>query len=194
MKECQWPGQSGMMRLYHDNEWCVLSNDDAYIFEMLNLEGAQAGLSWSIVLAKREEYQKAFHNFEIDYCSKLTEEELGNIRQQYNVIKHPGKLKAVRSNALAVIEAQKEFGSLANFFWRYVEFKPLVNEWQEEGQIPAKTELSEQISKDLKKRGFKFVGPVIIYSFMQAIGMVDDHVRTCPFHSANRCAHEKDMQ
>lgn len=183
MKECQWPGQSEMMRLYHDNEWCVPSYDDTYIFEMLNLEGAQAGLSWSIVLAKRGNYQKAFHNFDIDYCSRLTEEELENIRQQYNVIKHPAKLKAVRSNALAVIEVQKEFGSLANFFWRYVEFKPLVNEWQAEGQIPAKTELSEQISKDLKKRGFKFVGPVIIYSFMQAIGMVDDHVRTCPFHS-----------
>ncbi len=194
MKECQWPGQSEMMRLYHDNEWCVPSYDDAYIFEMLNLEGAQAGLSWSIVLAKRENYQKAFHNFAIDYCSRITEEELENIRQQYNVIKHPAKLKAVRSNALAVIEAQKEFGSLANFFWRYVEFKPLVNDWQAEGQIPAKTELSEQISKDLKKRGFKFVGPVIIYSFMQAIGMVDDHIRTCPFHSSNRCAYEKDMQ
>lgn len=175
-----------MMRLYHDHEWCVPSNDDAYIFEMLNLEGAQAGLSWSIVLAKREEYRKAFHNFDIDYCARLTEEELENIRKNYNVIKHPGKLKAVKSNALAAIEVQKEFGSLAKFLWHYAEFKPLINEWETEEQVPAKNALSEQISKDLKRRGFKFVGPVIVYSFMQAIGMVDDHVRTCPFHSANR--------
>ena len=186
MTQCNWPGRNEMMQSYHDNERCVPSFDDTYIFEMLNLEGAQAGLSWSIVLAKREEYKKAFHNFDIDYCARLTEEELENIRQNYNVIKHPGKLKAVRSNALAALEVQKEFGSLAKFLWRFAEFKPLVNNWESETEVPAKTELSEQISKDLKKRSFKFVGPVIIYSFMQAIGMVDDHVRTCPFHSTNR--------
>ena len=186
MNECQWPGQSEIMRAYHDNEWCVPSFDDAYIFEMLNLEGAQAGLSWSIVLAKREEYKKAFHDFDIDYCLQLSDEELETIRQDYNVIKNSAKIKAVRSNASAVIQLKKEFGSFSDFLWSYVNFKPVVNSWETEGQMPAKSDLSEKISKDLKKRGFKFVGPVIIYSFLQAIGMVDDHIKTCSQHTGNR--------
>ncbi|MDT8719234.1 DNA-3-methyladenine glycosylase I [Clostridium sp. 19966] len=186
MSECLWPGKNQIMKRYHDKEWCVPSHDDLYIFEMLILEGAQAGLSWSTILAKREEYKKAFHNFDIDYCSKLTDEDLDNIREKYNVIKNLSKIKAVRSNAIAVIELQKEFGSLSNFLWKYVEDRPIINSFETEGQMPAQTELSEKISKDLKKRGFKFVGPVIIYSFMQAIGLVDDHIITCPYHSLNR--------
>ena len=113
----------------------------------------------------------------------MTDEALAIIAEQYNVIKNRAKLRSVRSNALAVLNVQKEFGSLAKFLWSYVGGNPVINSWESEGQVPAQTPLSEQISKDLKKRGFKFVGPVIIYSFMQAIGMVDDHVRTCPYHS-----------
>ncbi|WP_407311518.1 DNA-3-methyladenine glycosylase I [Desulfosporosinus sp. SB140] len=186
MGVCLWPGNNELMKRYHDNEWCVPSHDDAYIFEMLTLEGAQAGLSWNTVLGKREDYQRAFHHFEIAYCSTLTDEALEIIAERYNVIKNRSKLRSVRNNALAVLNIQKEFGSLANFLWNYVGGNPVINSWESEGQVPAQTPLSEQISKDLKKRGFKFVGPVIVYSFMQAIGLVDDHIRTCPCHSLNR--------
>ena len=186
MTQCTWPGQNELMRAYHDNEWCVPNFDDTYIFEMLILEGAQAGLSWSIVLSKREEYKKAFRDFDIEYCSQLSEENLENVRQKYNVIKNSAKLKAVRNNAVAVLDIKQEFGSFSDFLWQYVGFKPIINSWSSETDIPAKTELSEQISKDLKKRGFKFVGPVIIYSFLQAIGMVDDHIKTCSQHTSNR--------
>ena len=186
MIECSWPGQNEIMRAYHDKEWCVPSFNDTYIFEMLNLEGAQAGLSWSIVLAKREEYKKAFRDFDIEYCAQLSDVELETIRQNYNIIKNLAKIKAVRSNALAVLKLKKEIRSFSDFLWSYVDFKPVINQWTIEGQVPAKNDLSEKISKDLKKRGFKFVGPVIVYSFLQAIGMVDDHVVTCSHHSANR--------
>ena len=186
MTQCTWPGQNELMRAYHDNEWCVPNFDDTYIFEMLILEGAQAGLSWSIVLSKREEYKKAFRDFDIEYCSQLSEENLENVRQKYNVIKNSAKLKAIRNNALAVLDIKQEFGSFSDFLWQYVGFKPIINSWSSETEVLAKTELSEQISKDLKKRGFKFVGPVIIYSFLQAIGMVDDHIKTCSQHTSNR--------
>lgn len=186
MNACLWPGNNLMMLQYHDNEWCVPSHDDSYIFEMLTLEGAQSGLSWNIVLSKREDYKKAFHNFEIAYCSKLSDEKIESIREQFNVIKNLSKLKSVKNNALAVIKIQLEFGSFSNFLWNYVDFKPLINNWKCDSDIPTKTSLSEQISKDLKKRNFKFVGPIIIYSFMQAIGMVNDHIITCPHHSANK--------
>jgi DNA-3-methyladenine glycosylase I len=183
MSACLWPGNNPMMQLYHDKEWCVPSHDDSYIFEMLTLEGAQAGLSWNIVLSKRENYKRAFHNFDISYCSKLNDEDLESIRAQYDVVKNLLKLKSVRSNALAIINIRLEFGSFSNFLWRYVDFKQIINHWESDEQVPAQSILSEQISKDLKKQGFKFVGPVIIYSFMQAIGMVNDHIRTCPYHN-----------
>ncbi|MDD7795512.1 DNA-3-methyladenine glycosylase I [Clostridium sp. 'White wine YQ'] len=186
MGECSWPGNSEMMRRYHDNEWCIPSHDDSYIFEMLTLEGAQSGLSWNIVLSKREEYRKAFKNFDIEYCSRLSDDDLEKIREEYNVVKNLLKLKSVRNNALEIIKIQSEFGSFSNYLWKYVDFKPVINNWESEASVPAQDSISEQISKDLKKRNFKFVGPVTMYSFMQAIGMVDDHKRTCPFHSLNR--------
>lgn len=185
-EQCLWPQSSQLMQTYHDEEWCRPNRDDRYIFELLTLEGAQAGLSWSIVLAKRKAYQEAFHNFDIEYCAKLTDEDLESIKENYTVIKHMAKLQSVRTNAEAVKEIQKEFKSFSDFLWRYVEFKPVINNWETAGQIPAQSPLSVQISKDLKKRGFKFVGPVTTYSFMQAIGMVDDHLKTCDFHTLNR--------
>lgn len=183
MDNCAWPGKNEIMQEYHDKEWCVPSYDDTYIFEMLSLEGAQAGLSWNTVLSKREEYKKAFHNFDIMYCSKLSDEELEEIRQKYAVIKNILKLKSVRSNALEILKIQDEFGSFSNYLWKYVDFKPIINNWKSEADVPAETEISQKISKDLKKRNFKFVGPVIIYSFMQAIGMIDDHIISCKYHS-----------
>ncbi|WP_110926713.1 DNA-3-methyladenine glycosylase I [Bacillus massiliglaciei] len=182
---CLWPGSSEMMQAYHDQEWCVPNHDDRYLFEMLTLEGAQSGLSWSIVLSRRDSYKEAFHNFDIAYCAALTDADLENIKENCGVIKHMAKLQSVRSNAQAVLNIQTEFGSFSDFLWRYADFKPIVNEWEADGQMPAETPLSKQLSKDLKKRGFKFVGPVTMYSFMQAIGMVDDHVKTCPYHTSN---------
>ncbi|WP_017473051.1 DNA-3-methyladenine glycosylase I [Amphibacillus jilinensis] len=186
MGSCSWPGNHPFMQSYHDNEWGVISRDDRYLFEMLSLEGAQAGLSWYIVLSKRQGYRVAFRHFDIDYCARLTDQQLDQIKAEGDVIKHLAKLQSVRNNAKAVLKIQEEFGSLATFFWRYLDDKPIVNSWRSEKQIPAETLLSKQISRDLKKRGFKFVGPVTLYSFMQAIGMVDDHLITCPYHSINK--------
>ncbi|MFC3212376.1 DNA-3-methyladenine glycosylase I [Planomicrobium okeanokoites] len=186
MAQCSWPGSSEMMQAYHDEEWCRPTRDDRYIFELLNLEGAQAGLSWSIVLAKRDAYQAAFKNFDIAYCAGLSDSDLESIKENYNVIKHFAKLQSVRSNAQATLKVQEEFGSLAEFLWSFTEGEPVINQWEDSAQMPAESPLSVQISKELKKRGFKFVGPVTTYSFLQAIGMVDDHVKTCDFHTSNR--------
>ncbi|MGK7377352.1 DNA-3-methyladenine glycosylase I [Planococcus sp. 1R117A] len=184
MTQCLWPQSSEMMQAYHDEEWCRPNRDDRYIFEMLSLEGAQAGLSWSIVLSKRKGYQEAFRDFDIDYCSKLTDPDLEFIKENYNVIKHLSKLQSVRTNAEAILKIQKEFNGFADFLWSFVDFNPIINHWETEQQVPAQTPLSVQLSKELKKRGFKFVGPVTTYSFMQAIGMVDDHINTCTFHTS----------
>lgn len=186
MAQCTWPNNSEMMQAYHDEEWCRPTRDDRYIFEMLNLEGAQAGLSWSIVLAKREAYQAAFKNFDIDYCAELSDADLETIKENYNVIKHFSKLQSVRTNAQAALRVQKEFGSFADYLWRFVEDEPIINQWESSTQMPVQSPLSVQISKELKKRGFKFVGPVTTYSFLQAIGLVDDHIKTCDFHTSNR--------
>ncbi|MFC4401727.1 DNA-3-methyladenine glycosylase I [Gracilibacillus xinjiangensis] len=186
MNTCSWPDNNKMMQEYHNKEWCVPTNNDQYIFEMLTLEGAQSGLSWSIVLSKRDGYKEAFHQFDLEYCSSLTDDDLIFIKENYQVIKHLLKLQSVRNNAMAILEIQREFGSFSNFLWEYVDYEPIINQWEKDEQIPAQTELSKQISKDLKKRGFKFVGPVIIYSFMQSIGMVDDHIQSCPYHTNNR--------
>ncbi|TWT13186.1 DNA-3-methyladenine glycosylase I [Planomicrobium sp. CPCC 101079] len=185
MNGCVWPQSSELMQAYHDEEWCRPSWDDRYIFEMLTLEGAQAGLSWSIVLAKRKAYQDAFHHFDIGYCAELSDEELVAIKENYQVIKHLSKLQSVRTNAEAVLRIQKEFGSFADFLWSFVNSEPIINNWENDAQLPAQTPLSVQISKELKKKGFKFVGPVTTYSFLQAIGMVDDHVQSCEFHTSN---------
>lgn len=178
-KRCKWAGNDPLMQNYHDFEWGVASHDDRYLFEMLTLEGAQAGLSWQLILNKREAYRAAFHTFSVTACAALTDDELEEIRLQTDVIKNKLKIRSVRSNAVAFQKIQTEFGSFANYIWGFSD--QIVNEWESDADVPAQTELSAQISKDLKKRGFKFVGPVIIYSFMQAIGMINDHVLHCDF-------------
>ncbi|MFX3617350.1 MAG: DNA-3-methyladenine glycosylase I [Sporolactobacillus sp.] len=183
---CLWAQSSQIMQAYHDKEWCVPAYDDRYIFEMLTLEGAQSGLSWSTVLSKRSSYKEAFHNFDIAYCSELTDGDLDAIKKQYHVIKYPAKLRSVKSNARALLKIQEESGSFSKFLWAYVDFKPIINHWETDAQIPAQTDLSKQMSIDLKKRHFKFIGPVTMYSFMQAIGLVNDHIKTCVFHPANK--------
>lgn len=183
---CSWATSSELMRDYHNKEWCIPNFDDRYLFEMLVLEGAQAGLSWAIILKKREAYKQAFKNFDLDYCANLTEEEMESIRDNTEVVKHLLKIQSVRKNALAVKEVQNEFGSFAKYLWAFVDEKPIVSSWTSVSQMPAESELSQKVSKDLKKRGFKFVGPVTIHSYLQAIGIVDDHIITCPYHTKNR--------
>ncbi|ANU13006.1 DNA-3-methyladenine glycosylase [Planococcus halocryophilus Or1] len=178
-KRCLWAQSNALMQAYHDDEWCKPSRDDRYIFEMLTLEGAQAGLSWNIVLSKRQAYLEAFRNFDIVYCAQLTDEKLVAIKENYGVIKHGAKLTSVRSNALAVLNIQKEWGSFADFLWSFTSGETIDNKWPSDAQIPAQSPVSVRLSKELKKRGFKFVGPVTTYSFIQAIGMVNDHVENC---------------
>ncbi|MBC1516449.1 DNA-3-methyladenine glycosylase I [Listeria immobilis] len=183
---CPWSINDPYELEYHDKEWCVPSKDDTYLFEMLNLEGAQAGLSWKLILHKRKAYQEAFFGFDIAKCANLTDEQLAEIIAKAAIVKNRLKVKAVRTNAIATQKVQAEFGTFADYIWSFTNNKRIINKWDSVNSVPASNELSEKISKDLKKRDFKFVGPVIIYSYLQAIGMVDDHLITCPFHTIHR--------
>lgn len=189
-ENCSWPGQDPRMIAYHDEEWGVPSKDDRYLFELITLEGAQSGLSWSIVLNKREGYQEAFHQFDIDRCANLSDQELLDIKEQAQIIKHLNKIQSVRKNAQAIQKIQKEYGSFAAYLWRYVDNEPIVNQWTSISSIPAQSELSVRLSKDLKKRGFNFVGPVTMYSYMQAVGMINDHILSCQCHPVNQLKRE----
>lgn len=182
-KICAWAQSNPLMQEYHDKEWGVPNHEDTYLFEMLNLEGAQSGLSWMTILKKREGYRKAFRGFDINACAALTDEELEQIVTSGEVVRHRLKIKAVVSNAIAAQKVQQEFGSLSKYVWHFTDSKRIINRWTSVDQLPAKSELSEQISKDMKKRGFKFVGPITIYSYLQAIGIINDHIITCPYHS-----------
>lgn len=179
---CAWAEGDPLLQTYHDKEWGVPSRDERYLFEMLTLEGAQAGLSWLTVLKKRKAYQQAFHHFDISTCARMKDVELEEILRTQTVVRHRQKIYSVRGNAAAIQRIQKEQGSFASYLWSYTQDKQIVHHWQIESDIPAKNELSECISRDLKKKGFLFVGPVIIYSFLQAIGIVNDHVWGCSLY------------
>lgn len=183
---CAWARNDEKERIYHNTEWGFPSYDDTYLFELINLEGAQAGLSWKTILHKRSAYRKAFWGFDINRCAAMTDEEINVILQNPGIIRNKLKVNGVRKNAKGAIRLQEEFGNLANYFWQFVDNEPIINHRKTETEVPAKNELSEKISKDLRKRGFTFVGPVIIYSYLQAIGIIDDHVTTCPYHTENR--------
>ncbi|MCK5587557.1 MAG: DNA-3-methyladenine glycosylase I [Candidatus Lokiarchaeota archaeon] len=168
-----------LMRGYHDKEWGTPCNDDQLLFEFLILESAQAGLSWNLILGKRENYRKVFDNFDYSKIAQYDEKKLEELLQEKGIVRNRRKIQAAITNAKAFLEIQKEFGSFDNYIWEFVNKKTIQNAWKTLEEIPAKTELSEKISKDLKKRGFKFVGPTIIYAFMQAVGMVNDHTTDC---------------
>lgn len=172
------PGQEYYAR-YHDEEWGVPTHDDRMLFELLILEGAQAGLSWDTILRKREGYRAVFHNFDIKKVAAMTDEELEELRSDERIVRNRLKISATRANARVALAIQKEFGSLDNYFWSFVDGQPIVNRPQTFKAVPASTELSDIISKDLKKRGMSFVGSTIIYAFMQATGMINDHVKGC---------------
>lgn len=167
---------------YHDKEWGVPVHEDRHLFEMLILEGAQAGLSWETILKRREGYRKAFHHFDPKKVAAMSDEELERLRQNPEIIRNRLKIYAARKNAKVFLEIQREFGSFDAYVWRFVEGKPICNQWNEFKEVPAKTPISDALSKDLKKRGMSFVGSTIIYAFMQAIGMVNDHTTECWRH------------
>ena len=167
--------------LYHDTEWGVPSYDDGYIFEMLILEGFQAGLSWNTILQKRENFRKAFDNFDYKKIAKYDEKKLNELMQNEGIIRNKLKINSTVTNAVSFMKIQKEFGSFSDYIWGFTDKKRIINKWKDLSEVPATTELSDKISKDLKKRGFKFIGSTIIYSFLQAIGIIDDHLASCPY-------------
>ncbi|MGC0372240.1 MAG: hypothetical protein DGJ47_000949 [Rickettsiaceae bacterium] len=164
---------------YHDKEWGVPVHDDVKLFEMLTLEGAQAGLNWETILKKRDGYKRAFKNFDPNLVVKMSDEELESLRQDQSIIRNRLKIYSTRKNALIFLKIQQEFGSFDTYIWQFVDHKPIINHWKNLEDIPITTPQSDMISKDLKKRGMSFVGSTIIYAYMQAIGMVSDHLTTC---------------
>ncbi len=176
---CPWATGSPAMRAYHDAEWGVPSHDDHYLFEFLVLEGAQAGLSWSTILNRRAGYARAFHGFDVAAVATMGDDELSALMLDPGIIRNRLKIFGTRKNALAFLRVQEEFGSFSDYLWGWVDGTPVVRAPDAAG-FPATTELSDRLGKDLKKRGFTFVGSTIVYAYLQAVGVVDDHVPGCP--------------
>ena len=178
-KRCDWCLKDQLYMDYHDQEWGEAVHDDSILFEYINLEGAQAGLSWYTVLKKKENYRKAFANWDAKKISKFKPDKIEKLLQNEGIIRNRLKVNAVVTNAKAFLAIQKEFGSFDQYIWQFVDHQAIVNDCKSMEDVPAKTAISDQMSKDLKKRGFKFVGSTICYAFMQAVGMVDDHMNDC---------------
>ena len=180
MKRCKWAGTSNdLMMQYHDTTWGRPEHDDQTLFEFLILEGQQAGLSWSTILNKRENFRKAYANFDPKIVSTFTEEKIEELKQDSSIIRNALKIKSAVNNAKRFLEVQKEFGSFDKYIWSFVNHKQIINNFSQASDIPASTDISVKMSKDLKKRKFNFIGPTIMYAFMQATGMVNDHETTC---------------
>ncbi len=179
---CGWCKGSELYEDYHDNEWGRPVRDERKMFEFLLLETFQAGLSWITVLKKREAFRAVFHQFEIAKVAKMTEKEIQDALQNARIIRHEAKIRAAITNAQCVLELHARGTTLVNFLWSYVNGTPLQNAWNDLSEIPAKTDLAIQLSKDLKALGFKFIGPTVVYAHMQATGMVNDHLTSCPYY------------
>ncbi len=179
---CGWAGSDPGMVEYHDTEWGVPVHDDRLLFEFLILEGAQAGLSWSTILRKRASYRKAFDRFDARKIARYDEAKVAALLEDAGIVRNRLKIASTVSNAQAFLDARKEFGSFDAYIWQFVGGKPLRNRWKEMGEIPARSPESDAMSKALAKRGFRFVGSTICYAFMQATGMVNDHLTTCFRH------------
>lgn len=178
MKRCDWP-KNDLAIKYHDEEWGVPLHNDQKLFEFIVLEGAQAGLSWDTILRKRENYRKAFANFDAQKVAGYTKRKIEGLLQNEGIIRNRLKVTSTISNARAFIAVQNEFGSFDNYIWQFVNGNTIKNAWKATAHVPATSDVSDTISKDLKKRGFKFVGSTIIYAHMQATGMVNDHLTSC---------------
>jgi len=183
---CAWANGGPLEIEYHDTEWGVPSRDDRHLFEMLILEGAQAGLSWSTILRKRENYRKAFAGFDPARVARFDARRRAALMRDPGIVRNRLKIEATVVNARQVLAVQDEHGSLAAYLWQFVDGEPVVNAWTAMGQVPAETAASRAMSKALVKRGFRFVGPTICYAFMQATGMVNDHITTCFRYSKRR--------
>ena len=181
-KRCQWCGDDALYVSYHDEEWGVPVRDDHTLFEFLVLEGAQAGLSWITILRKREGYRRLFDNFDAQKIARYTDRKLERLLLDPAIIRNRLKVFGTRKNARAFLQTQEEFGSFSDYMWNFVDGTPIQNSWKSMKQVPATTPLSDTISKDMKKRGFTFVGSTIVYAHMQATGMVNDHTVDCFRH------------
>ena len=181
---CSWCTGNDLYKQYHDEEWGVPLHDDSKLFEFLVLESFQSGLSWLTVLKKRENFRKAFDDFDPVKVSYYGEKEIIRLMNDAGIIRNLLKIKAALNNAQRFLEIQHELGSFDRYIWRFVDFKPIVNTWKHLSEVPARTELSDLIAQDMKKKGFKFIGSTVIYSHMQATGMVNDHVLNCYRHNA----------
>lgn len=179
MKKCDWALSSVLEENYHDKEWGVPIHDDRLLFEFLILEGAQAGLSWSTILKKRQGYREAFDDFDANKIVLYDQEKIQQLLNNSAIIRNKLKVNATITNAKEFLKIQQEFGCFDHYIWQFVQGKTLQNHWQEADQVPVSTIESEQMSKNLKRRGFKFVGPTICYAYMQAVGMVNDHLVSC---------------
>ena len=179
MTRCPWGETNDLYITYHDEEWGVPVHDDRKHFEFLTLEAAQAGLSWLTILRKRENYRKAYNNFHPFRVSKYDDRDIARLLQNEGIVRNHKKIEASVSNAREFMKIKKEFGSFDSYIWRFVDYTPIVNRWRDVKAIPSKTALSDQISKDLIKRGFRFVGSTITYAYLQAIGLVNDHIVSC---------------
>ena len=178
-ERCEWCVGDDLYQAYHDNEWGTPLRDEDLLFEFLVLETFQAGLSWITILRKRENFRVAFDRFDYKRIAHYDEAKIESLLQDAGIIRNKLKVRATVNNAQRYLEIQKEFGSFSKFIWDYVDNTPIQNSWKHHKECPANTPLSDQISKDLKKRGFKFVGSTVVYAFMQAVGMVNDHIVSC---------------
>ncbi len=186
MGKCTWVDLNDPLYVeYHDNEWGKPVYEDRLLFEFLILEGAQAGLSWKTVLHKREGYRRAFFDFDVKKVASLGEKDILSLKKDAQIIRNELKIRSTITNAQAFIAIQHSHGSFSEFIWSYTDSKPIVNHWKSVAEVPATTPLSDKISKDLKKQGFKFVGSTIMYAYMQAVGMVNDHTIDCDQHPSN---------
>ena len=183
MIRCSWAQNSIAEQHYHDHEWGVPVHDEQRLFEFLVLEGAQAGLSWSTILNKRESYRKAFDHFDVEKVSRYSSKKVARLLLDSEIVRNRLKVNAAISNANAFIAIQHEYKSFDQYIWDFVDGKPIQNAWKNASQVPTHSIISDAMSKDLKKRGFKFVGTIICYAFMQAIGMVNDHTTDCFRHT-----------
>lgn len=186
LNRCPWCGTDELYVKYHDEEWGVPVHEEQKHFEFLVLESAQAGLNWLTILRKRENYRKAYDNFDAAKISEYDENKVNELMQNAGIIRNRRKIEASINNAKGFLEIQKEFGSFDNYIWSFVDNKPVINHWKDISEVPATSELSDKVSKDLKKRGFKFLGSTIIYAHLQATGIINDHLTSCFRHNEVR--------
>jgi DNA-3-methyladenine glycosylase I len=183
IKRCAWPGEDAFYCAYHDDEWGVPEYDPRALYEKLVLDGFQAGLSWITILRKRENFRKAFDKFDPEKIARYGKRDVARLLKNEGIIRSPAKINAAIRGAQLWLDIEEEPGGFREFIWKHVDGKPKINHFKSIKQVPAQTKMSEGLSKELKKRGFNFVGPVIVYAFAQAVGMVNDHVTTCYRHS-----------